>query len=138
MEDRSMMFYTVTYHGCREYLRRREFISEGHLETRPYLGRIGGHLTLAAIKETVADHYRVSVREMNSARRAREIARPRQVAMYLSKALTRKSLPEIGRFYGGRDHTTVIHAIRKIEQLKAEDAVIAQDVALLCRALEAA
>ena len=59
---------------------------------------------------------------MTSARRAREVARPRQVAMYLSKQLTPKSLPDIGRRFGGRDHTTVIHAVRQIEKLRASDA----------------
>ncbi len=65
------------------------------------------------------------------------MARPRQVAMFLSKMLTSKSLPEIGRRFGGRDHTTVIHAVRKIEELKAIDNQIAEDVELLRRMLEA-
>ncbi|MEZ5918881.1 MAG: helix-turn-helix domain-containing protein [Alphaproteobacteria bacterium] len=63
---------------------------------------------------------------MHSARRARNVARPRQVAMYLAKQLTARSLPEIGRKFGGRDHTTVMHAVRKIEELMEEDAQIAQ------------
>ncbi len=72
---------------------------------------------------------------MHSARRARQVARPRQVAMYLSKLLTARSLPEIGRKFGGRDHTTVMHAIRKVEELMDDDAQIAQDVDVVRRAL---
>ena len=64
------------------------------------------------------------------------MARPRQIAMYLSKQLTTRSLPEIGRKFGGRDHTTVIHAVRKIEQLREEDAALDEDVDLLRRMLE--
>jgi chromosomal replication initiator protein len=73
---------------------------------------------------------------MHSARRARAVARPRQVAMYLSKHLTSRSLPEIGRKFGGRDHTTVMHAVRKIDELKSTDSSFAEDVELLRRMLE--
>jgi chromosomal replication initiator protein len=73
---------------------------------------------------------------MYSARRARAVARPRQVAMYLAKQLTPRSLPEIGRKFGGRDHTTVMHAVRKIEQLCETDASFAEDVELMRRMLE--
>jgi chromosomal replication initiator protein len=73
---------------------------------------------------------------MSSARRARAVARPRQVAMYLSKQLTSRSLPEIGRAFGGRDHTTVMHAVRKIEELVKSDSAFAEDVELLTRMLE--
>ena len=69
-------------------------------------------------------------------RSARSVARPRQIAMYLSKQLTTRSLPEIGRKFGGRDHTTVIHAVRKIEQLREEDPALDEDVDLLRRMLE--
>jgi len=71
-----------------------------------------------------------------SARRSRTIARPRQVAMYLSKLLTTRSLPEIGRKFGGRDHTTVIHAVKRIESLQDSDAAIQEEVDILSRALE--
>mgnify|MGYP003314223877 FL=1 len=74
---------------------------------------------------------------MISARRSRVIARPRQVAMFLAKTLTSKSLPEIGRRFGGRDHTTVIHAVKKIEDLKHKDLQIAEEVEILRRMLEA-
>ena len=72
---------------------------------------------------------------MHSARRARNVARPRQVAMYLAKQLTSRSLPEIGRKFGGRDHTTVMHAVRKIEEIIGEDPSFAQDVEILRRTL---
>jgi hypothetical protein len=73
------------------------------------------------IQRYVADHYRVPPIEMISERRAKDVARPRQVAMWLCKRLTTKSLPVIGREFGGRDHTTVMHGVRKVEQLMGED-----------------
>jgi len=94
-------------------------------------------VTIDEIMRKVADHYNLRLSDMLSPRRARAVARPRQVAMFLSKTLTSKSLPEIGRRFGGRDHTTVIHAVRKIEELKAIDNQIAEDVELLRRMLEA-
>ena len=94
-------------------------------------------VTIDEIIRKVADHYNLRLSDMLSPRRARVVARPRQVAMFLSKTLTSKSLPEIGRRFGGRDHTTVIHAVRKIEELKSVDNQIAEDVELLRRMLEA-
>ena len=94
-------------------------------------------VTIDEIIRKVADHYTLRISDLMSARRARAVARPRQVAMYLAKTLTTRSLPDIGRRFGGRDHTTVIHAIRKIEELKVSDAQIAEDVELLRRMLEA-
>ncbi len=94
-------------------------------------------VTIDEIIRKVADHYNLRLSDMLSPRRARSVARPRQVAMFLSKVLTSKSLPEIGRRFGGRDHTTVIHAVRRIEELKAIDNQIAEDVELLRRMLEA-
>jgi chromosomal replication initiator protein len=93
-------------------------------------------ITIDEIQAQVAEHYRIRKAEMTSARRAREVARPRQVAMYLSKQLTPKSLPDIGRRFGGRDHTTVIHAVRQIEKLRASDAELDADIRLLTRQLE--
>jgi chromosomal replication initiator protein len=93
-------------------------------------------ITIEEIQRRVSDHYRIRQTEMSSARRAREVARPRQVAMYLSKQLTPRSLPEIGRRFGGRDHTTVIHAVKQIEKLRAQDAELDADVRLLIRQLE--
>ena len=88
-------------------------------------------ITIDEIQKRVAAHYDVRIAEMFSARRARNIARPRQVAMYLAKMLTAFSYPEIGRQFGGRDHTTVMHAVRTIEGLVASDKGIAEDVQLL-------
>ncbi|MEM7223427.1 MAG: chromosomal replication initiator protein DnaA [Pseudomonadota bacterium] len=93
-------------------------------------------VTIEEIQKRVAEHFNVRVTDMHSARRARAVARPRQVAMYLSKQLTTRSLPEIGRKFGGRDHTTVMHAVKKIEELKATDNSFAEDVELLRRMLE--
>lgn len=92
-------------------------------------------ITIDEIQRKVAEHYNLRLTDMHSARRARNVARPRQVAMYLSKLLTARSLPEIGRKFGGRDHTTVMHAIRKVEELMDDDAQIAQDVEVVRRAL---
>ena len=88
-------------------------------------------ISIDAIQKQVAAHYDVRVAEMFSARRARNIARPRQVAMYLAKTLTSLSYPEIGRRFGGRDHTTVMHAVRSIEGLINTDDGINEDVQLL-------
>ena len=85
----------------------------------------------------VSEHYNLRLSDMKSARRARAVARPRQIAMYLAKTLTSKSLPEIGRQFGGRDHTTVMHAVKRIESLADTDSQIAEDVELLRRMLEA-
>jgi chromosomal replication initiator protein len=93
-------------------------------------------VTIEEIQKRVAAHYNIRLGEMHSARRSRAIARPRQVAMYLSKQLTTRSLPEIGRKFGGRDHTTVMHAVRKIDELCALDSAFSEDVELLRRMLE--
>jgi len=93
-------------------------------------------VSIDEIQRKVAEHFRIRQSEMTSARRAREVARPRQVAMYLAKQLTPRSLPEIGRRFGGRDHTTVIHAVRQIEKLRRDDAELDQDIRLLMRQLE--
>jgi chromosomal replication initiator protein len=93
-------------------------------------------VTIDEIQKRVAEHYNIRLADMHSARRARAVARPRQVAMWLCKQLTPRSLPEIGRKFGGRDHTTVMHAVRKIEELRANDRTLAEDVELLKRMLE--
>jgi chromosomal replication initiator protein len=93
-------------------------------------------ITIDEIQKRVSEHFRIRHAEMVSARRAREVARPRQIAMYLAKQLTPRSLPEIGRRFGGRDHTTVIHAVRQIERLRGEDSEIDNDVRTLIRVLE--
>ena len=93
-------------------------------------------ITIDDIQKQVAAHFNIRIADMHSARRARAIARPRQVAMYLAKQLTSRSLPEIGRKFGGRDHTTVMHAVRKVEELKESDAAFAEDLELLRRMLQ--
>jgi chromosomal replication initiator protein len=92
-------------------------------------------VTIEEIQRRVAEHYGVRLADMQSARRARAVARPRQLAMYLAKQLTPRSLPEIGRKFGGRDHTTVIHAVRRIDELRATDASLAEDIEHLRRLL---
>ena len=93
-------------------------------------------LSIDDIQRKVAEHYRLKMSDLLCARRAREVARPRQVAMYLAKKLTPRSLPEIGRRFGGRDHTTVMHAVKRIEALRALDRELDADVALLTRQLD--
>ncbi len=93
-------------------------------------------VTIEEIQKQVASHFNIRMADMHSARRARSVARPRQVAMYLAKQLTSRSLPEIGRKFGGRDHTTVMHAVRKVDELREHDSSFAEDVELLKRMLE--
>jgi len=93
-------------------------------------------VTIEEIQKQVAQHFNIRISDMHSARRARSVARPRQVAMYLAKQLTSRSLPEIGRKFGGRDHTTVMHAVKKVEELRDHDSGFAEDVELLRRMLE--
>ena len=85
------------------------------------LGASTGQITVELIQKTVADYYKIKVADMYSKRRPTSIAMPRQVAMYLAKEMTQKSLPEIGELFGGRDHTTVMHAVRKITQQRGKD-----------------
>jgi len=93
-------------------------------------------ITIDEIQRAVCQFYRVDRTEMASKRRARAVVRPRQVAMYLAKVLTPRSYPEIGRKFGGRDHSTVIHAVRLIEELRTRDAEMDGDVRTLLRQLE--
>jgi len=93
-------------------------------------------ITIEEIQKRVASHFNIRTSDMHSARRARSVARPRQVAMYLAKQLTARSLPEIGRKFGGRDHTTVMHAVKKVDELCEGDVSFAEDVELLRRMLE--
>ena len=92
--------------------------------------------TIDQIQKKVAEHFNVKISDMHSARRSRTVARPRQVAMFLSKNLTTRSLPEIGRKFGGRDHTTVIHAIKKIQELVKNDSSLSEDLEILTRSLQ--
>ncbi|MFZ4405844.1 MAG: chromosomal replication initiator protein DnaA [Paracraurococcus sp.] len=93
-------------------------------------------VSIEEIQRKVAEHYNLRLTDMVSARRARNVARPRQVAMYLAKQLTQRSLPEIGRRFGNRDHTTVMHAVSRVAELMSADAGFAEDVALLRKMLE--
>jgi chromosomal replication initiator protein len=93
-------------------------------------------ITVDEIQKVCAAHYKIDASEMRSKRRARAVARPRQVAMYLAKKMTPRSLPEIGRIFGGRDHSTVIHAVRMIEGLRESNPDIDADVRALLRQLE--
>lgn len=92
-------------------------------------------ISLDNIQKTVAEYYKIKISDMMSKRRSRSVARPRQVAMALAKELTNHSLPEIGERFGGRDHTTVLHACRKIKELQETDADIREDRKNLLRSL---
>ena len=94
-------------------------------------------ITVEEIQRKVSDHFNIRLSDLIGPKRVRTFARPRQIAMYLSKQLTSRSLPEIGRRFGGRDHTTVMHGVRKIEELMQKDSQIADDLELLRRSLEA-
>ena len=93
-------------------------------------------LTIEEIQRKVAEHYNIRLSDMIGPKRLRNIARPRQVAMYLAKHLTSRSLPEIGRRFGGRDHTTIMHGVKKIEELISTDSQLSDDLQLLKRLLQ--
>ena len=93
-------------------------------------------VTVEDIQRQVATHFEIRLADMHSARRSRAVARPRQVAMYLAKHLTQQSLPDIGKRFGGRDHTTVLHAVKRIDELRSMDKQFNDEVDLLQRMLE--
>ena len=93
-------------------------------------------VTVEEIQRKVADHYNIRLSDMIGPKRQRTIARPRQIAMYLAKSLTTRSLPDIGRRFGGRDHTTIMHGVRRVEELRATDSQLAEDLELLRRLLQ--
>jgi len=93
-------------------------------------------VTIEEIQRKVSEHYNMRLADMVGPKRHRAIARPRQIAMYLSKMLTTRSLPEIGRRFGGRDHTTVMHAVKRIDELRLTDLQIDEDLELLRRMLD--
>ncbi len=93
-------------------------------------------ITVEEIQRRVAEHYNVRLSDLIGPKRVRTIARPRQIAMYLSKQLTPRSLPEIGRRFGGRDHTTIMHGVRRIEELMTMDSQLSDDLQMLRRQLE--
>ena len=110
-------------------------LDEAQSILRPHLSVNERKVTVDIIQKAVAEHFGLKQADLISERRARAVARPRQVAMWLAKQITTRSLPDIGRRFGGRDHTTVLHAVRRIESLKAEDPVLARDCDVLLRKL---
>ena len=110
-------------------------LDEAQAILRPHLRGGEKRITVDDIQKATAEHYNMKQADLISERRNRAIARPRQAAMWLAKQLTTRSLPDIGRRFGGRDHTTVLHAVRRIEELKAADPVLAGDLETLTRKL---
>ena len=110
-------------------------LDEAQAILRPHLRGGEKRITIDEIQKATAEHYAMKQVDLISERRNRAIARPRQAAMWLAKQLTTRSLPDIGRRFGGRDHTTVIHAVRRIEELKVGDAQLARDLEVLTRKL---
>jgi chromosomal replication initiator protein len=102
---------------------------------RDVLASQSRQVSIENIQKTVADYYKIKVSEMYSKKRTRNVARPRQVAMALAKELTQMSLPDIGEAFGGRDHTTVLHACRKIAELRGSSTDITSDIASLLKVL---
>ena len=113
----------------------RVTLDEAQAVLRPHLRAGERRITVDDIQKATAEYYSLKQSDLLSERRNRSIARPRQAAMWLCKQLTTRSLPDIGRRFGGRDHTTVLHAVRRIEELKALDAPLAADVEALVRKL---
>lgn len=110
---------------------------EAGSDNEPETPRAPRRIFIRDIQEIVASFYGVTVLDLTCARRTAVLVHPRQVAMYLAKTLTPRSFPEIGRFFGDRDHTTVLHALRKIEGMIARDPAIASEVAALRAEVEA-
>ena len=102
---------------------------------RPHLKGADRRVTVDEIQKATCEHYALKQVDLISPKRTRAVARPRQVAMWLSKSMTTRSYPDIGRRFGGRDHTTVLHAVRTIERLRGEDPAIASDIEVLTRKL---
>ena len=110
-------------------------LDEAQARLRPHLRGGEKRVTIDEIQKTTADHFALKQADLISERRNRAVARPRQAAMWLAKQLTTRSLPDIGRRFGGRDHTTVLHAVRRIEELKQGDPQLARDLEALIRKL---
>ena len=124
-----MKFYYHTMHNRRVRMLDLNKIDFGSLDG---IQRI----KIDDILKVVGRHFNVPKADLLSPRRARSIVRPRQIGMYLAKTLTTRSLPEIGRRFGGRDHSTVLHAVRKIEELMSDDEKLSREVNMLIRLLE--
>lgn len=110
-------------------------LDEAQSILRPHLRGAEKRITIDDIQKAAAEHFGLKQADLISERRNRSVARPRQAAMWLAKQLTTRSLPDIGRRFGGRDHTTVLHAVRRIEALRAEDAALSRDLEALTRKL---
>jgi chromosomal replication initiator protein len=110
-------------------------LEEAQAILRPHLRGGEKRVTVDDIQKAAAEHFGLKQADLISERRNRAIARPRQAAMWLAKQLTTRSLPDIGRRFGGRDHTTVLHAVRRIDELRASDAQLARDLETLTRKL---
>jgi chromosomal replication initiator protein len=110
-------------------------LEEAQCALRPHLRGGEKRITIDEIQKATCEHYGLKQADLNAPGRARAVARPRQAAMWLAKQLTTRSLPDIGRRFGGRDHTTVLHAVRRIEALRADDAQLARDLEILARKL---
>jgi chromosomal replication initiator protein len=110
-------------------------LDEAQAVLRPHLRTGERRITVDEIQKATAEYYSLRQADLLSERRTRAVARPRQVAMWLCKQLTTRSLPDIGRRFGGRDHTTVLHAVRRIEELRSMDAPLSADVEALVRKL---
>jgi chromosomal replication initiator protein len=110
-------------------------LEEAQAMLRPHLRGGEKRVTVDDIQKAAAEHFGLKQADLISERRNRAIARPRQAAMWLAKQLTTRSLPDIGRRFGGRDHTTVLHAVRRIDELRAADAQLARDLETLTRKL---
>jgi chromosomal replication initiator protein len=110
-------------------------LEEAQTFVRPHLRTVEKRITVDDIQKAVAEHYGLKQADLLCERRTRAVARPRHAAMYLAKQLTTRSYPDIGRRFGGRDHTTVLHAVKRIEALKNEDVVLAADLDAITRKL---
>ena len=100
------------------------------------IGAVNRQITVENIQKTVAEYYKIKVADLFSSKRTRQIVRPRQIAMWLAKNLTSQSYPSIGEAFGGRDHTTVLHAVRTIESLRSKDSALNHDVHVLLQVLK--
>jgi chromosomal replication initiator protein len=110
-------------------------LDEVHRLLRPHLRGGERRVTVDDIQKATAEHFGLKQSDLLCERRTRALARPRQAAMWLAKQLTTRSLPDIGRRFGGRDHTTVLHAVRRIEALRPTDPQLTQDLETLMRKL---
>ena len=127
-----------TVHAYAQFQNKAQKISV-HIAKEALRDLLSAHkrqITIENIQKTVADYYRLKIADMHSKRRPANIAKPRQIAMYLSKEMTQKSLPEIGSAFGGRDHTTVLHAVKKINKERQVDEQLRHDLHILEQSLK--